>query len=482
MKLSWQTAVLRFAACSAILFAIVFSYKRLLSANPTTVALTFLLAVLGVSAVWPLRYSVFTALAATTCFNFFFLPPYGTFTIADPQNWVALFALLTTAVVASHLAERARRHADVANQRRREAERLYTFSQKLLLAENLKELLNAVPAHIVETFGVRAAAVFIATRPDVYRSNPEIAGLAADQLKVVSARGEAIVDSERGVTLMPVRLGVQPVGSIGVSGGRISLETLEAVGSLVAIAIERVGTVEKLSKAEAAREGERLRSALLDSVAHDFRTPLTSIKASVTSLLSDPNLGEEDRHELLTVIDEESDRLNHLVGEATEMALLDASQVELRLERQSIRAPLKAALEESRQLLKGRRVDTRFPSDLPPVRMDVARIKEVLLQLLENAVKYSPLGSPLSITAEAKGNCVVTSVADRGQGIDEFEQAMIFEKFYRGRQQRGVSQGTGLGLAIARAIVEAHGGTLGVTSQLGQGSVFFFTLPVAAFR
>jgi two-component system sensor histidine kinase KdpD len=471
-------AVLRVAACAATVGAVVLVYRKVLVVNPTTVALTYLLIVLGISAVWRLRYAVITALIATACFNFFFLPPVGTFTIADPQNWVALFAFLVAAVVASQLAERAHRNADIANQRRREVDRLYTFSQRLLLTENAVELLNAIPMYVVEIFGVRAAALFVATRQEFYRSSPDAGALDPDRLKTVSLRGEAVADSEGGVCIAPVRMGVQPAGSIGVSGAPLSLQTLEAIGSLIAIAIERVGAIETLSRTEAARQGERLRSALLDSVTHDLRTPLMSIKASVTGLISDKAMAEADRDELLTVIDEEADRLNRLVGEATEMAALDANEVELHLEPRQISEVIETALGEYAERLKNHPVEVHLAPNLPAVRMDSARIREVLLQLLENAAKYSDAGSRISLTAEVKDRYLVTSVADRGAGIDDFEQSVIFDKFYRGRQQRGQSPGTGMGLSIAKAIVEAHKGTIAATSQLGHGSVFSFALPL----
>jgi two-component system sensor histidine kinase KdpD len=262
----------------------------------------------------------------------------------------------------------------------------------------------------------------------------------------------------------------------------LSRETLEAVGSLIAISIERAGAVETLTRAEAARESEKLRSALLDSVTHEFRTPLTAIKLSVTTLLSPDPVTSDARQELLTVINEETDRLNRLVGEAAEMAQLDAQQVELRRESHNVRDMVDEALEKSKQGLAGRQVNIEIPQQLPPVRVDLERVAEVLVQLLENAVKYSPGGTPLTITAEQKGKMVSISVADRGPGIDDMEQPLVFEKFYRGRDQRYRVQGTGMGLAIAKAIVEAHGGTIGVTSQLGSGSVFYFTVPVFAFR
>ena len=160
------------------------------------------------------------------------------------------------------------------------------------------------------------------------------------------------------------------------------------------------------------------------------------------------------------------------------MAQLDAQQVELRRESHNVRDMVDEALEKSKQGLAGRQVNIEIPQQLPPVRVDLERVAEVLVQLLENAVKYSPGGTPLTITAEQKGKMVSISVADRGPGIDDMEQQLVFEKFYRGRDQRYRVQGTGMGLAIAKAIVEAHGGTIGVTSQLGSGSVFYFTVPV----
>ena len=471
--------VLRYVAAAAAVFVVVFVYHRIIKVNPTTVALTFLLGVLVASATWGLRYAVFMAVVATLAFNYYFLPPIGTFTIADPQNWVALFAFLVTAVIASQLSERARREARNANERRREVERLYGFSQQLLSTDNIAELLNTIPRYIVGALGVKAAAIWLTNRADVYRSSPEVEGLETHDLQVVSARGEPKFDPPRQLSFMPLRMGVRVVGSFGVAGTLLSRETLEAMSSLIAIAIERVGAIEKLGRAEAARESEQLRSVLLDSVTHEFRTPLTAIKASVTSMLSSPGLDEAQRRELLTVINEESDRLNHLVGEAAEMAQLDANKVELQLGTHRIQEAVEEAIEQSNHALGRHSVEVRLPDGLPPVRMDVARITEVLMQLLENAAKYSPPESPIHITGEVKNRMLMTSVADRGPGIDDFEQALIFDKFYRGRNQRLLVQGTGMGLAIARAIVEAHGGEIGVTSQLGHGSVFYFTLPLA---
>ena len=478
MPRSLGQTVLRFVVCFAVVVSIVAVFRYLIHVNPTTVALTFLLAVLVISASWGLRYSVVTAVAATATFNYFFLPPVGTFTISDPQNWIALFAFLVTAIIASQLSERARRETLDATQRRHEVERLYAFSQHLLVAENVVGLLNALPQLVVESFGCESAALFVPGRSDIYRSSGTVNGLDSERLRTSAARGEPVLDPDKGLRYIPLRMGVRSVGAIGVAGGELSRETLEAIGSLVAIAIERAGAVEKLGRTEAAREGEKLRSALLDSVTHEFRTPLTSIKASVTGLLSGGNLDESQRKELLTVIDEESDRLDHLVGEAAQMAQLDANQVELHREPHRIQEAMERAIEESKKPLTGHSVEVLVPDDLPALRFDLDRIKDVLNQLLENAGKYSPANTPIRVTAEKKDSHLIVSVADRGPGIDDFEQSLIFDKFYRGKDRRYSVQGTGMGLAIAKAIIEAHGGTIGVTSQVGHGSVFSFTLPL----
>jgi two-component system sensor histidine kinase KdpD len=450
--------------------------------NATSVALIFLLAILYVSAFWGLRVSIFMSLLATLAFNYYFLPPLGALTLGHPQNWVALAAFLITAITASRLSEQARQRARDANRRRQEIERLYAFTQQMLVAGGVVELLNVIPRHIVESFEVQDAALYLASRDAVYRSGRDFRELDSDQLKAVMARGEPVVDVERQVCYVPARMGVRPVGSLGLSGAVLARETLEALGTLIAIAVERVSAIEALGKAEAARQEERLRSALLDSVTHELRTPLTAIKASVTSLLTQPELSDAQRRELFAIINEESDHLNHLIEEALEMARLDAGEIELQIEPHPIREVVDAAIEAAKNTLANHPVDVRQPEGLPPVPMDPVRIREVLTHLLDNAVKYSPPGTPIVISSEVSDRFLVTSVADRGAGIDSFEQALIFDKFYRGRDQRYRVQGTGMGLAICKAIVEAHGGTMGVTSQVGSGSVFYFSLPLSAER
>jgi two-component system sensor histidine kinase KdpD len=454
-----------------------FFRKALPHVNQTTVALSFLLAILAVSAVWGMTVSVVMSVVAMVAFNYFFLPPVGTLTVSDPQNWVALLAFLLTSITGSRLSSRIRREADVANRRRREIEHLYSFSQKLLGEGNVIQLMNAIPNHIVEAFETGAASLYLADKQKFYRSGFGTLQLEEEQLRVANEREEPFADAARGFCYGPVRIGMKAIGSFGISGAPLSRQTLEAVGTLLGIAIERARAVEQLGRTEADRQGERLKSALLDSITHNFRTPLTSIKASVTSLLLSRPPDAAQQRELLHIMDEECDRLNQLVEDASEMSMLEAGEIELEFRPIAARELIDAALAYCKTSLGGREVRVQLPDALPRVRADLPRAKEVLVHLLENANLYSEKEQPITVGAENNGGVVTFSVADRGPGIDVMEQGLIFDKFYRGRDQRAVIQGTGMGLPISKAIVEAHGGTIGVTSQLNRGSVFTFTLP-----
>jgi two-component system sensor histidine kinase KdpD len=469
-----------FAVSIAIVAGIVFLYRHVLLVNQTTVALTLLLAILAVSAVWGMAVSVFMSVVAMLVFNYEFLPPVGTFTIADPQNWVALGAFLVTSIMGSQLSARIRRQADEAHSRRREIERLYKFSQKLLGEGNVIQLMNAIPNYIVESFEAGAAELFLPQKEKFYRSGYGASHLDEEKMKTAFLRDELTIEQQQNVYFVPVRLGVRAIGSLGISGARLSRQTLDAISGLVAIAIERARAVEQLGQTEAERQGERLKSALLDSVTHDFRTPLTSMKAAVTSLLGGGcELIAPQAYELLSIINEECDRLNHLVEEAAEMARLEAGEIELHYAPTSIEEIIQGALALSKSSLGGREIHVKVAPNLPPVDADPGRAQDILVKLVDNANLYSPKEEPITITAELSGDYVTISVADRGPGIDDLEQGMIFDKFYRGKDQRYLVRGTGMGLPIAKALVTAHKGTIGVTSQLGHGSVFSFSLPIA---
>jgi len=469
--------VVGIAVSLAVVAVIIFFYRHLLHVNQTTVALSFLLAILAVSAVWGMTASIVMSLAAVVSFNYFFLPPVGTLTIADPQNWVALFAFLVSSLMGSQLSARIRTEADEAHHRRREVERLYQFSRKLLGEGNVIQLMNAIPDYIVESFEAGASALFLPQKDKFYRSGFGAAHLDEEKMKQAFSLDEMSTDPQRGEYFIPIRLGVRPIASLGISGSQLSRQSLDAISTLVAIAIERARAIEQLEQTEAERQGERLKSALLDSITHDFRTPLTSMKAAVSTLLSSLPHNETSTHELLSIINEECDRLNRLVEEAGEMAKLEAGEIALDLGPVSVEEIIRAALANCGLSLGSRPVEVRTTPGLPRVHADRERTKEALVQLIDNANLYSAKDQPIVITAEALGETVTVSVADRGPGIDDFEQTMIFDKFYRGKDQRYLVRGTGMGLPIAKALIVAQNGTISVTSQLGRGSVFAFMLP-----
>jgi two-component system, OmpR family, sensor histidine kinase KdpD len=468
--------VARWAGVAICLAGIVAFYRLFLHANSTTVALTFLLFILFLAARLGLRYAVVTSFAAGACYNYFFLPPIGHFTISDPQNLIALVAFLTTSVVASRMSGRIRRESADAIARQAELETLYRLSRALLETDNLLELTNAIPASIALATDATAVVFYLLDGDRVYLSGGSMAApVTVDELREMShgTGPSAVADGDE--CIVPLRTGVKPRGVLLMRGVKLSNQSLEALGGLVSISLDRSQALEAVTRGEAAKESERLRALMMDSITHELRTPLTSIKASVSTLLSSKVSADASR-DLLTVIDEESDRLNRLVAQAVEMAQLDTQEVKMSFSPQAVGDLIRTAIASNETALNGHAVTVTVPPHLRQVEADPAWLQKVLGNLLDNAAKYSKPGQPIFVSAEPRFGLVAISVADRGAGIDPMEQSLIFDKFYRARSQRQMVSGTGMGLAICRAIIEAHGGTLSVTSQPGQGSVFTFTL------
>jgi two-component system sensor histidine kinase KdpD len=467
-----------YGAGLAIISLITLFYRSEMPVNTTTVGFTFLLAILSGSAVWGLGVSGMMSVAATLAFDYFFLPPVGSLDIADPQDWVALFSFLVTAVLGSGLSARAHSRAAEADRRRQEVERLYALSQGLLGERNFVELSTAIPRHTMESFGVDAAALFLSGKQEVHRAGIDFPELDDGRLKLAAMSHEVQADGESNICFAPLRSGGNVIGSVGVSGAPVSMETMGAMGCLIAFTIERAGAIDHAAKMEAARESEQFKAVMLDAISHDFRTPLTCIKSSVSALLTDLEFDREQKKDLLVVIDEESDRIDQLLDSAFELARLESGDVKLDLAPHAIGELVSTALAECKGVSRTRPIHGEVKHAELRVLADLSWSKSVLVQLISNAHLYSSPGKPITISTEKKDGFALFRVADQGPGIEQEEASRIFEKYYRCKNQKIRARGTGMGLPIARAIVEAHGGTIDVTSRMGHGSTFTFSLPL----
>ncbi len=466
----------RFAAALVIVGVIIATYFWWLPVNSTTVALTLLLAILGIASRWGLAEALVAAVAGILCLNVLFLPPIGTLTIADPQNWVALSAFVVTAIVASQLSAFAKRRAEEATARQHEVERLYALSRSLMFTDTAADLPEQLVGHVAQIFSLESVAFFDHATGAVSRVGPDMEPISDTRLRDSAIQGTVFEDAAGGTVIVPVALGGRMLGSLGFHGQGGSESVFRAIANLSAIALERARGQEAASRAEAARQSQELKSTILDSLAHDFKTPLTAIKAAVTSVVT-PGRSEQARRELLQVIDEETDRLNVMVTDAVQAARIDAGGLQLGREPWPLAEILNRAVQASASRLEGRDVNVEVASELTDVSVDAGLIGLVLRQLLDNAVKYSPPGTPISLSATHDGDRAVVSIADRGPGVPARDSERVFERLYRGEGYEQVP-GTGMGLAIARQVIHAHGGTMAVENRPGGGAIFSFSLPI----
>jgi two-component system sensor histidine kinase KdpD len=392
---------------------------------------------------------------------------------------VALGAFLCTSVLVSHISDREHRQAETSEARRREIQLLYAFSQQLLLQDELRAVARTTPSVLASVFGFRGVALYVRAQDAVFSSDPDNRLLSEIDLKSWPQSEEAVSTIDE-VKLIPLRLGVHhDLGVLAVTASEYDSRMYEAIGSLVSVALERAAALERTNRLEAARESEKLRSALIDSVTHDLRTPLTAIRAAATTLVSEEHLPDGERLDLIAVVDEESARLDRLIGQAVEMAQLDAEALHVEIADQNVRELIDLTVQRMAYRLRDHRIEVRIPESLPDVPMDRTLIQRVLQHLIENAAKFSPPSRPITLSAEMEDGRIQVSVEDEGPGIDPDDLPFIFEKYYRGKQQKGVSTGTGMGLAIARAILKAHHGGIVVRSKPGQGARFTFWIPTA---
>ena len=467
----------RILASVAFVAAITFVFFRSIHVNSTTAGFFYLVAILMIATTWGLVESTIASVAAMLCFNYFFLPPIGTFTIADPQNWVALFAFLATSLTASQLSARAKRRTKEALDRQHEIERLYSLSRALLLTDAVRPLAKQIVEHIAHVFEFRSVSLYERNSAQIYRAGVDDMIDVDDRMRDVAVRSVVLRNENEKLVVAPIRLGGQPIGSLAFCGPDLSDAALQSMLTLVAIGLERAASEEAVNRAEVARRSEELKSTLLDAIAHEFKTPLTSAKAVTTDLLAAPaNELHQHQRELIGIADESVDRMSRLVSEAIQLARIEGGSFQLNRGAHFPSSLISAALKQMKSLTDGREVNISVPDDLPTVSVDGELIKIVITHLIDNALKYSPQGSAIEIGARPDKSSVVIYVKDRGAGISKEEQSRIFDKFYRGKSEHHL-KGTGMGLAIAREIVGAHGGELSVASRPGEGSEFWFSLP-----
>ena len=477
MAVTRMATVRRWLLGFLLLGGIVIVYLNWLHVNVTTVALTLLLYVLLVAARGGLRLATAVSLVAAAAYNFYFLPPIGTFTISDPQNWIALATFLITSIIGSQLSEKARSEARQARARQREVEMLFLLSADILQTDQLSTLVVALPHILLSVVGARSVAIFLLDADSLHLAGdipPD--DLDLEQLRQSSLTLELPETIRESRTLIPVRNGNRPCGLLIFDGPVFSDETLLALGRLISVSLEHATALEQMAASEARKNAEQLRSLILDSITHELRTPLTAIKGATGTLLEAADLSRDDQRELLSIMDEGCDRLDRLLDQAVEMARIETRNVQMNLSL----IPLRELVEEACDICEW--VNLEHPIEVqldgqPRIHADLEMMIKVLCNLIENAAKYSAAQSPIRITGGQRNEKIFFSVADHGIGIYPDEKERIFERMYRSKRQNATTPGTGMGLAISRAIVEAHQGTISVSSQPGQGSVFTVLLP-----
>jgi two-component system sensor histidine kinase KdpD len=462
----------------------------------TNIALVFLTAILIGAVLHGLGPSLLACFLAMLAYNFFFLPPLYTFTIADPENVVALFFFAVVAVIASNLAARVRGQALSARLRARQTDDLYRFSRKLAVALTLDDLLWATAHQIALMLKVRVVLLLpdddgIAVRagfpPEDMLDDADLAAAKwCWEKNHVAGRGSDTLPGAKWL-FQPLRTGRGPLGVVGIirdqPGPLLTPDQqrlLDALADQAALAIERVNLARDLHLARLEVETDRLRSALLTSISHDLRTPLASILGSATSLRSqDAILDKPTKDALLGTIIEESDRLNRFIGNLLDMTRLESGALKPHTSLIELSDVIGAVLRRTAKILAAHEIEVDLPADLPMLALDMVLFEQVLFNLLDNAARHAPAGSTITIDASREGDTVILRIMDEGEGVPKDDLEKIFEKFHRagGADRRRV--GTGLGLAICRGFVEAMGGSITAANRADRpGAMFIITLPV----
>ena len=470
-------ALSRLALAGALSAGVVGVCSRLPHLNDATAALLMVLCVLGISIKWGWAEALAAAIFGGGFFDYYFLGPPG-FAITAPEYGVSLAAFLITATVTGQLVAQLRRRRIEAEQRTNEMEKLYRLSTAMLNGGGAQFSLSDLATQLAEIFEVDGTALYDQRTRRIVRSGPS-SGIFTDQaLRNTEARGRQFEAAGRTCFLAEIWHGGELVGSIGMSGTNLSAPTILSVAQRDGLGLARLHASERITEVEVLSRSEELKAALLDAMAHEIRNPLNTAKLAATTLLSGHAGTELNQREMLTIIDEELNRMDRVIDEAVQMARVEAHELCLKKKRQNLASVIAAAIDEMSGLAGQRPIHVLVPESLPAAECDKDMVVRVLKQLLSNALKYSPKDSPLTVSAEFTGEAVIIAVVDRGPGVSDEERDRIFEKYYRGRATRSNIRGTGLGLASARAIVQAHGGEIWMTSPPAGGAAFHVSLPV----
>ena len=450
---------------------------HLLPVNATTVGFSYLLLVLVIATVWGFIEASLSSVAATLTFNFFFLPPVGRFTIADPQNWVALFSFLATSLIASRLSTEARQRALDAMARQQDLERLYSFSRAILLIENTNAFPKQLVRRLAEIFELPGVALYDRRTEGFYRAGPaEFEGLE-EQLRDAALQGTAYADAQQRRTITAVRLGSEPIAALALECEQMPDSVLQGISNLVAIGLERARAQELEAQVNAVRQSEKLRTTLLDAMSHEFKTPLTSVLAATSALLDNPGQSPETRQELIKIADEEGRHLRELIDDTVEMARLDTAEIRLETEPAEIGGLVREVIDSMHAGIDRRPVNLACGPRPLTASVDRRLVKLAVRQLLDNALKYSAPDKPVSVAVLDGSNVISVAVTDHGEGIPGPEQSRVFERLYRSPSIERNIPGSGLGLSIALNIARAHHGDLTVASRPGE-TTFCLTLPL----
>jgi two-component system, OmpR family, sensor histidine kinase KdpD len=462
--------------------------------NPTIVALSFLLVVLLVAAVSTLWVAVAISLMAFVCFNFFFLPPVRTFTIADPENWAALFTLLAISIVAIHLSSQARRKAEEAMARRDELARLFALTRDILLITDPQDAVAIVAQWIRRRFEFERVAICL---PDGDRWNlhqSDQPSMDFDWLQLDAAfsepraslassadnsrAGHARIEARDGARawIVPLRVGVSPLGLLALAGGSVEPGTRDALAGVAAIAIERTHLLEHRNEAEVMRRSAELKSALLASLSHDLKTPLTAVTVAANNLNASW-LTPEQRREQTGIVVSELGRLNHLFRDVVDMAKIETEAVVAEREWVQPAEIAEAAARQVESALDGHRVTIDDEAERAFVKVDPQLTSAALAHLLENAAQYSPAGSAILVRISVTSNELRIAVRDHGPGVVPDELDRLFERSYRGAAARRDTFGTGMGLAITRGLLAAEDGRVWAENHPEGGAVFTISVP-----